>query len=60
MEEYAKKHGLVLKGPVYNTYLHDELSISDPQDYLMQAVVLVEEEKKKKRQKEQKEQEEQE
>jgi DNA-binding transcriptional MerR regulator len=34
--EYAKKNGLVFKGPVYNIYLFDELSIMNQEQYLLQ------------------------
>ena len=33
---YAKEHGLNLKGPVYEMYLHDEIAIEDPNQYLVQ------------------------
>jgi hypothetical protein len=31
MAEYAEQNGLTFIGPVYNTYLLDELSITDPE-----------------------------
>ena len=41
MQEYAKKHKLTLKEPVYEIYLHDEISHSDPDKYLIQASIPV-------------------
>lgn len=41
MAEYAKKNGLLFCGPVYNIYVHDELSIVDENQYLLQASVQV-------------------
>jgi len=37
MAAYAKKHDLVFDGPVYNIYLSDEISVVDPNQYLLQA-----------------------
>ena len=36
MALYAKENGLEFTGPVYNIYLMDEISISDPTQYLLQ------------------------
>ncbi|MDR1954016.1 MAG: MerR family DNA-binding transcriptional regulator [Clostridiales Family XIII bacterium] len=41
MVAYAKEHSLVLDGPVYNIYLLDEISVSDPDLYLLQVTVHV-------------------
>jgi DNA-binding transcriptional MerR regulator len=41
MNAYARKNGLMPKGPVYNQYLFDELSIVDPTQYLLRASVSV-------------------
>ena len=41
MTTFAKKNGLVFAGPVYNLYLFDELSIADPNEYLLQASASV-------------------
>jgi DNA-binding transcriptional MerR regulator len=41
MVRYAQEHHLQLTGPVFNTFLHDELSGTDPDRYLMQAAVHV-------------------
>jgi DNA-binding transcriptional MerR regulator len=41
--DYADKTGLTFTGPVYNTYLLDELSIKDPEQYLLQVSVSVSE-----------------
>ncbi|MDR3289408.1 MAG: MerR family transcriptional regulator [Peptococcaceae bacterium] len=38
---YAKTHSLSFCGPVYNIYLLDEISISDPNQYLLQVSVPV-------------------
>ena len=41
MQAYAKEHGLIFSGPVYEIYLHDEISISDPDQYLIQVSIPV-------------------
>ena len=41
MRAYAEEHGLVFFGPVYEAYLHDEISIAEPDRYLIQASVRV-------------------
>jgi len=41
MQEYAKKNKLTLRGPVYEIYLHDEISHSDPDKYLIQISIPV-------------------
>jgi len=41
MTAFAKKSGLVFTGPVYNLYLFDEISIDDPNQYLLQASASV-------------------
>jgi hypothetical protein len=41
MKAYAEQHNLVLAGPVYEIYLHDEISVADPDQYLIQASVPV-------------------
>ncbi|MDR2671899.1 MAG: MerR family DNA-binding transcriptional regulator [Coriobacteriales bacterium] len=41
MHDFATEHKLRLMGPVFNTFLHDELSGSDPNSYLMQAAIQV-------------------
>jgi DNA-binding transcriptional MerR regulator len=43
MAGFAKKNGVVFDGPVYNLYLFDELSVTDPERYLLQAVASVRE-----------------
>jgi hypothetical protein len=43
MAAYAKRNGLTFSGPVYNTYLHDELSTTDPEHYLLQVSASVSE-----------------
>ena len=43
MASYAKKNGLVFTGPVYNTYLFDEMSVVDPEQYLLQVCASVKE-----------------
>ena len=39
--EYIKKNGLTPIGPVYHIYLHDELSVNDPDNYLLHSTVAV-------------------
>jgi DNA-binding transcriptional MerR regulator len=41
MMAYAKDHGLELTGPVYNTYLLDEICIPDPNEYLLRASIQI-------------------
>jgi DNA-binding transcriptional MerR regulator len=43
MAAYANRNGLTFVGPVYNTYLFDELSMTDPNQYLLQATASVSE-----------------
>ena len=43
MAAFAKKNGLVFAGPVYNIYLFDELSVAEPERYLLRASALVKE-----------------
>ena len=35
LQEYATEHALVFSGPVYEMYIHDEISIDDPDRYLI-------------------------
>jgi DNA-binding transcriptional MerR regulator/effector-binding domain-containing protein len=41
MAAFAHKNGLIFTGPVYNTYLFDELSTPDPEQYLLQVSAAV-------------------
>lgn len=41
MKTYIHEQNLRITGPVYNIFLHDELSIDDPHNYLLQATVEV-------------------
>jgi len=41
--EFAKKNGLIFNGPVYNIYLFDEMSVTDPEQYLLQVSASVKE-----------------
>ena len=41
MREYAEENGFLFTGPVYETYLHDEISITEPNQYLIQAAVPI-------------------
>jgi effector-binding domain-containing protein len=41
MAAFAKKNGLVFSGPVYNVYLFDEISVIDPEQYLLQVSASV-------------------
>jgi len=43
MAAFAKEKGLVFNGPVYNLYLFDEFSTSDPAQYLLQVSASVRE-----------------
>jgi hypothetical protein len=43
MAEYADRNGLTFDGPVYNTYLLDELSVVDPEQYLLRVSASVSE-----------------
>ena len=37
MQSYAKENNYAFGGPVYETYLHDEITIDDPDRFLIQA-----------------------
>lgn len=41
MWAFAKRNGLVFKGPVYNIYLYDELSMTESAEYLLQVSAAV-------------------
>ncbi|MDR1330193.1 MAG: MerR family transcriptional regulator [Oscillospiraceae bacterium] len=41
MAAHAEKIGLKFSGPVYNVYLHDEVCVADPDNYLLQVFVAV-------------------
>ena len=41
MVTFAKKNELIFCGPVYNIYLSDEISVSDPTQYLLQVSTTV-------------------
>ena len=41
MAEYARKNNLIISGPVYVIYLHDEICMREPSQYLAQACVAV-------------------
>jgi len=43
MAAFAKKNGLVFTGPVINIYLFDEMSVADPDQYLLRASAPVRE-----------------
>jgi DNA-binding transcriptional MerR regulator len=43
MATYANRNGLTFTGPVYNTYLLDEVSMADPKQYLLQVSASVSE-----------------
>ena len=43
MVAFAKKNGLVFTGPVYNIYPFDEISVTDPDQYLLQVSAPVKE-----------------
>jgi DNA-binding transcriptional MerR regulator len=42
MSDYAKSHGLKLTGPAFTIYLHDEICMKEPSDYLAQICVGIE------------------
>jgi len=41
MVAYAAEHGLEFSGPVYNLFITDEVSVTDPNQYLLQASAAV-------------------
>jgi DNA-binding transcriptional MerR regulator len=41
MRDYAEEHGLTCSGPVFTIYIHDEICMKDPSQYLVQASVAV-------------------
>jgi DNA-binding transcriptional MerR regulator len=41
MARYLKKNGLKTIGPVYNVFLLDEVSVIEPEQYLMEALVRI-------------------
>jgi len=41
MAAYAEENALALHGPVYSMYLHDEISVSDPAQFLVQISIAV-------------------
>jgi hypothetical protein len=43
MAGFAKKNGVVFNGPVYSIYLFDEISVTDPNRYLLQVSASVRE-----------------
>jgi effector-binding domain-containing protein len=43
MASFARKNGLLFNGSVFNTYLFDEMSIIDTEQYLLQVSALVKE-----------------
>ena len=45
LQAYAKEHGLTFAGPVYEMYLHDEITIDDYDNYLIQVSVPVKKQK---------------
>jgi len=47
MKEFAKENHLTFNGPVYNIYLFDEVSETDPERYLLQVSVPVMEQNRK-------------
>ena len=43
MAEFAEKNELIFNGPVYNIYLFDEMSVINPEQYLLQISMSVKE-----------------
>ena len=48
MQKYIKRHKLIVTGPVYSVYLHDEICVKDPSQYLVQVCVAVSRQKSSK------------
>lgn len=42
MKKYANKNNLSLSGPVYTVYLHDEVCVQNPDEYLVQVCIAIE------------------
>jgi effector-binding domain-containing protein len=49
LDAFVKENSLTLSGPVFTLYLHDELCMRDPSQYLAQVCVAVSKDKKKAR-----------
>jgi len=47
MKQFAQKNNLVFDGPAYAIYLHDEISVVDPDEYLVRVSALLTEESAK-------------
>jgi len=45
MAAFAKENGLLFNGPVYNIFLFDEVSLIDPEQYLLQVSASVKEDR---------------
>lgn len=41
MADYIKTHSIAVTGPVYEMYLHDEISTKDPDKYLVQCSIAI-------------------
>ena len=41
LKSYAEENGIAVTGPVFEAYLHDEVSVGDPNQFLIQASVLI-------------------
>jgi len=41
LRAYANEHGITFTGPVYEIYLHDEITVEDPNRYLIQISVPI-------------------
>jgi effector-binding domain-containing protein len=41
LRAHANEHGFTFTGPVYEMYLHDEITVEDPDEYLIQVSVPV-------------------
>jgi effector-binding domain-containing protein len=41
ISDYARDNSISLHGPVYNIYIHDELSVDDPDRYLLQVYARI-------------------
>jgi len=49
MDTYAKENNIIIVGPVFTMYLHEEISTADPSQYLAKCTVAVSEKKEKKK-----------
>lgn len=41
LKNYAEENNITIEGPVYEMYLHDEISVTDPEQYLIRVSISV-------------------